>query len=290
MCHGEPIDQVVQIERNVGKLVYLTEINIFTLQQLVSAGITFQELIDANLTIEGLLEHFNIHEMYLNGITITQMLNEGLSFEFLYNEFYSSGSGYPTFIPYFLQEGFLIEDFINIGVTITQLYYQGVTLQQLIDSTIPLKNIISEIDDIYTDDILSFGFSQQTLIDEGIIEETPLDGFYILNYVFGGDNFYGLNMLNETYPNGSSQWRLPTLDELIFIYDNQQYLDLRLDINPGTENYISTDIEVCWDSPGIDYTASRIYVNFDSGNQFYGCSGNVSWVVSNTCLLPVIQL
>ncbi len=289
MCNGEPIEEVVQIERNVSKLVYLTSINVFTLEDLVSAGITFQELLEENLTITELLNHFSITDLYSNGITITQMLDEGLTLEFIWNRFIQDTNVVPVVVGYFLNEGIQIDDLVNVGAQTFDLYNHGASLQQLVDSDlIPLKEIIVEINNIDFYDLYPLNISQQTLIDEGIIIETSINGFYAMNYLFDSveTNFLSfIDTLNTNYPNGNSLWRLPTYDELILIYNESSSLDLKLNLRDEYLWYMSSTIVQCW--PPL---TGLKYVNLNFGYSEDSCSGNITIPISNPSLIPVIQL
>lgn len=285
MCHGEPIEEVVQIERNVSKLVYLASINIFTLEELVSAGITFQELLDENLTISELLDHFNITDLYFNEITITQMLDEGLTLEFLWNRFIQDTNFVPVVVGYFLNENIQIADLVNAGAQTGALYFHGASLQQLVDSDlIPLKEIIVETNNTFYD-LFPLNIPQQTLIEEGIIVETSINGFYIMNYLFDSAPSSFIDDLNANYPNGNSLWRLPTYDELILFYNESSSLDLKLDLRNEDLWYMSSTVIQCWPP----YEGNR-FVNLDNGDFADSCENIYTVPIPNESLMPVIQL
>lgn len=282
MSEGVPIDQVVQIERDIPKLL-----NLYTWRQLTNAGITFHELIDeGGLTIPELLTEYKISALYRAGITLEQFYQQGYTLSTLYQEFIDDNESWD-FVRWIQTQGVTIDDLVGIGATIQELYDHWATKEELMDSSIPLKDLV----DYFRADLCSFhflnhGIPYQELIAEGIIEETPTPGLYILHYLFvwatHSGHVWNIQKLNQDYAIPNAQWFNGTEEQLLMIHQNRDQLDLKLDLFSHNGRISSTTtVGIC----GIGNSPLRRSVDLITGDVQNCVDGSMRFT-----LLPMIQL
>lgn len=251
----------------------------------------------------------NIYDAFYNrGITIREMISEGLTVLEVFDGLVQ-GYGHVDynldnivengFSQSFINEGFSLSELLNSGISMRYLYFYGITIEQLINTNLTFKEIILGTIRVTSLDFVKMNFSAQKLIEEGIIEETPMSGFYILNYLhdrisyYPSENAHTLDIINNKII-GMTGWRLPTIDELIFIYENRGSLDLKVDIDElyyldvhptDLYDYRSYWISSTLENSCVSYLPYELNLNFRSGGIAAFCRS--SYVAY---LLPVIQL
>lgn len=309
MCQGESIEDVVNVERDIAKLISLVRANIFTFEQLLANGsqISIEELRANGATITELLEeqsnYITYYNLYKGGVTISQMLEEGLSLQEIFNGFYDPGynpnvTNVIPYFRYFLDEdiGVEVTDLINLGATVPELYIGGVTIQEIIENNLSIKEILFDDRDLagILDLVSENNISIQQLIDQDILKETTTEGLYVFKHIL---NVYNprladepVDILNDLYPNTGGTWRLPSLTELELIYEQREALDLRIDLislpTLWESIYVSSNKLSCYVDIGL--TLDLPYgIDFRSGSSF-PCIGYQSY--TQTFSLPVIQL
>lgn len=282
MSSGVPVDQVVQIERDIPKLLTL-----YTWRQLTLAGVTFTELIDdGGLTIPELLTEYKISVLYRDGITLEQFYQQGFTLTTLYQAFIDDNESWD-FVRWFQTQGVSIDDLVAIGATIQELFDHAATKEELMDSNIPLKDLVDYFGaSLCSYHFLNHGIPYQELIAEGILEETPTPGLYILNYLFvwtiHSGHVWDIQKLNQDYPIPNAQWFNGTQEQLLMIHENRDQLDLKLDLFAHKGRISSsTTIGSC----GIGNSPLRRSVDLITGSVQYCVDGSMSYT-----LLPMIQL
>lgn len=309
MCQGESIDDVVNAERDIAKLILLVRANVFTFEQLHAGGgqISIEELIANGATITELLEeqsnYIGYYDLYEGGVTISQMLEEGLSLQEIFDGFYlpdynPNWTNIPPYFRYFLDEdiGVEVADLISLGATVPELYIGGVTIQEILENNLSIKEIIFDDRELagILDLISENNISVQQLIDQDILKETTTEGLYVFKYIL---NVYNpsladqpLETLNYVYPDIGGLWRLPTLVELELIYEERETLDLRIDLislpTLWESIYVSSDEQSCYVDIGLILDL-RYGIDFRNG-ETYSCMGYQTY--TQTFSLPVIQL
>lgn len=305
MSAGYSLAELLEADRDIKKLL-----SFYTFYELISVQSShkpsFNELIEAGVSLRELLNFISINELYDGGITISQMIEEGLTLREIFDELvqrynyvgnYRDGIIIDGLAQAFINEGFSVNELINAGISMERLYFYGITIEQFISNGLSFKEIIllgnTRITSLY---FIENNFNSQKLIDEGIIEETPLTGFYILNYLhnpISGNNETAntIEIINNNLV-GMKGWRLPTIDELNFIYQNRNSLDLKVDIDKlyadrkeDFYDYRNYWISSTRERSCLSNLPYQLNLNFKSGNVTTFCQ---SWSVAY--LLPVVQL
>ena len=305
MSAGYSLAELLEADRDIKTLL-----SFYTFHQLISVQSShkpsFNELIEAGVSLSELLNFSSINELYDGGITISQMIEEGLTLREIFDElvqrygyvdYYHDDVIIDGLAQAFINEGFSVNELLNVGISMERLYFYGITIEQFISNGLSFKEIIlgtARITSLY---FIENNFNSQKLIDEGIIEETPLTGFYILNYLHNpvssnpNETVNTIEIINNNLV-GMTGWRLPTIDELNFIYQNRNSLDLKVDIDKLYADRIADfyDYRNYWISSTKEESCLsnlpyELNLNFKSGNVTTFCSS--SFVAY---LLPVVQL
>jgi hypothetical protein len=234
MSAGYSLAELLEADRDIKTLL-----SFYTLRQLISVQSShkpsFNELIEAGVSLSELLNFTSIYTLYIGGVTIEQMIDEGLSireiFEDIVND-YNSSVG-REFIQEFIDLDITILDMFNEGIDLVELYSLGATLQEIINAGVSFKEIIVGLTDfkITTLTFLQMGFDEERLKQESLILEINGTGFYFMAFLhepilLNADEV--VQDINNNLPNMNT-WRIPTIDELQYIYGNKNNFELGLD-------------------------------------------------------------
>ena len=236
------------------------------------------------MTIDQLLTEYKISELYRGGFLLEEFYQNGYTLATLYQAFIDDNGSWD-FLVWFTSQGVTIDDLIAIGADIQDLYSHFATIEQLIDSSIPLKDLVVSFNgQVSSIHFLNHGVPFQELMDEGIIEETPTPGLYVMNYLFeytGHNHSWGINRLNDEYAPSNAQWFIPTQEQLLMVFDNQDQMDPKFELFGGKLRISSTQT-----TTGIcDVTPLRRSVSMETGGIVYCMYGGIDYAI-----LPMIQL
>ncbi len=269
-----------EIEPNVSQLLETSTIYYLFYNQEIS----IQDFIDSGLSVK------KIFDELIEGTT----RNTSPYKDYYWQEVFDNG-----FSQDFIDAGFSINDLLDEGINMEDLYFYGITIQQFIESGLSFKEIIVGTAKITTLDFVKLKLPTEKLIEEGLIEATPLPGFYIMNYLHNPIGHFNkdINTLDIINNNiiGMNNWRVPTIAELKYIYNNRSLFDLKIDnlklyTWDNRPDNISVEYLNYWISSTLENSCVSslpypVNLNFENGIVSAFCSGS-----RKAYFLPVIQL